>query len=186
MFQESGTAFPVRTGDPQIHNFCEDIEKQGISCKPTKSKGLSDQQVINSLQTETSRRKSGNIISRAMAPRHKRMSRMLGYSLILGTSEAWQAFGLIAAARLSAGERAALAAVVLATLDHGEATSIAAAVIGAAGDPLPAFLGGMHDARNWSQWASAEELKAYALAAFEAMAPADQARFFHYIGSVAI
>lgn len=133
-----------------------------------------------------SNRKSGNIIAHVMSPRHKRMSRMLGYSLLLGTPEAWQAFGLVAAVRLSADERTALAAVCLATLSPDVATSISAAVIGAAGDPLPPFLGDMADARDWASWASRSELKAYALAAFEAMAPADKAGFYRHIGTVEV
>lgn len=134
----------------------------------------------------SSNRKSGNIIARVMKPQHKQMSRMLGYSLLLGTSEAWQGFGLLAAVRLTEQERAYAAAVLLATLDLDIVEEIAATAVGAAGDPLPPFLGGMDDARSWALWASRSELKAYSLAAFEAMAPKDQAAFYTHIGTVEV
>lgn len=134
----------------------------------------------------SSNRKSGNIIARAMAPRHKQMSRLLGYSLLLGTSEAWQSFGLISATRLTVQERAFMVAVLLATLDPESVADIAATAVGAAGDPSPPFLGGMEDARSWASWASPSELKAYALACFEAMTPKDQAAFYSHIGTVEV
>ena len=121
-----------------------------------------------------------------MAPQHKQMSRLLGYSLLLGTSEAWQSFGLMAAIRLTTQERAFMAAVLLATLDLDTVEDIAATAVDAVGGPLPPFLGGMEDARSWASWASRSELKAYALACFEAMAPKDQAAFYSHIGTVEV
>lgn len=134
----------------------------------------------------SSNRKSGNIIARVMAPQHKQMSRLLGYSLLLGTSEAWQSFGYVAAVRLTTHERAFMAAVLLATLDLDMVEDIAATAVGAAGDPLPPFLGGMADARAWAEWASPAEIKAYGLACFEAMAPKDQAGFYRHISTVEV
>lgn len=112
------------------------------------------------------------------------MARMLGYCLLLGDAEAWQGFGLVAAVRLNAQERAFMAAVLLATLDLDTVADISATAIGCAGDPLPPFLGGMEDARSWASWASPRELKAYALACFEAMPPKDQAAFFRHISNI--
>ncbi len=50
-----------------------------------------------------------------------------------------------------------------------------------AGVPLPPFLNAMDDARWWAGLASRGERKAYCLAAFEAMPPADQAAFLHHV-----
>ncbi len=42
----------------------------------------------------------------------------------------------------------------------------------------------MRAARSWAEAASVDELKAYALAAFEAMTPQDQAKFWFHISEV--
>ena len=109
------------------------------------------------------------------------MSRMLGYCLTLGTADAWSGFSDVAAVRLSAAERAALAFSTLNSLEPIHAESAAAASIGLAGAPLPPLLGGMDEARSWASYASRSELKAYALASFEAMSATDQAAFFKHI-----
>lgn len=133
-----------------------------------------------------SSKRADGILSKYMKPEHKRMSRMLGYCLTLDTPEAWAGFRFVSQVRLTEGERAMLAYFALTSLapDHVEMT--AAAVIGAAGDPLPPFLGGMEDARFWASWASPNELKAYALACFEAMEPKDQAAFYRHIGAMEV
>ncbi len=49
------------------------------------------------------------------------------------------------------------------------------------GDPLPPFIGIMASARDWAAWACRTELKAYALACYEAMSGHDQAAFLGHI-----
>lgn len=109
------------------------------------------------------------------------MSRMLGYCLTLGTADAWSDFSFVAAVRLSETERAALAFAALNSLDLDQAEATAVASIGCAGAPLPPFLGGMDEARFWASYASRSELKAYALASFEAMSAKDRAAFCRHI-----
>lgn len=121
-----------------------------------------------------------------MKPEHKRMSRMLGYCLTLGTADAWSGFSFVAAVRLSETERAALAFSALNSLELDHAEMTAAASIGTAGAPLPPFLGGMDEARFWASYASRSELKAYALASFEAMSAKDQAAFFRHISEMEV
>ncbi len=87
------------------------------------------------------------------------MSRMLGYCLTLPTAEAWSDFATVAVAQLTPPERAALAFAALNSLSPDDAEMTAAASIGSAGAPLPAFLGGMDDARFWASCASRSELK---------------------------
>ena len=128
-----------------------------------------------------SNRKRPPSFSDFAAPAHKGMSRTLGYCLTLGTPDAWCSFAQIAAARLTVGERGAIAAAALRSLPAELVEEIAAAVIGAIGDPLPAFLGGMEDARHWSRFASRTECKAYALAAFEALPRQDREAFRRHI-----
>jgi hypothetical protein len=119
-------------------------------------------------------------------PAHKRMSRVLGYCLTLGDADAWSGFATVAAARLSQAERAALACASLKSLDAAAVETVAAACIRPAETPLPPFLGGMDDARAWASYASRSELKAYALAAFEALSASDQSAFFQHISNVRI
>ena len=125
-------------------------------------------------------------LSKLMKSSHKRMSRMLGFCLTLDTTDAWFAFSAIAEARMTLKERAGLAFASLKSLDPEIREQTAAAALGAAGSPLPAFLGGMEDARFWASLASQTELKAYALASFEAMSPKDQAAFFRHIGTIEV
>ena len=132
------------------------------------------------------KRKGDNLLLRVMQDRHKRMSRMLGYTLHLDEPEAWGGFSTVCRARLTLFERTGLAAAALGSLPASHALDVARASLGAAGDPLPAFLGGMDDARFWASLATPEELKAYALASFEAMTPKDQAAFFRHISTVEV
>ena len=50
-----------------------------------------------------------------------------------------------------------------------------------AGQPVPSFMGIMAEASHWADWASRAELKAYALACFRRMAPADQRAFLDHV-----
>jgi hypothetical protein len=124
--------------------------------------------------------------SKSIKAEHKRMSRMLGYCLTLGTADAWSDFSQVVAARLLEIECASLVFAALQALKPSSAELTAAAAIGAAGAPLPSFLGGMDEARFWASYATRAERKAIALAAFEAMTSADQAAFFQHISEVEV
>ena len=50
-----------------------------------------------------------------------------------------------------------------------------------AGMPIPAFDSVMAEARLWAEWATPAELKAYALASYEAMAARDQSGFLAHV-----
>ena len=50
-----------------------------------------------------------------------------------------------------------------------------------AGHPIPNPYRLMPEAREWASWASTAECKAYALACYEALSPADQAAFLHHV-----
>lgn len=122
-----------------------------------------------------------------MKPEHKRMSRMMGYTLTLGDFDAWEGFSLVAMARMTAEERVSLAWSALRSLDTAEqAEMVAESVLRAAGYPLPTFLSPMDDARWWASLASLNERKAYALAAYEALPPHEQMAFRKHISEVEI
>ncbi|WOI55141.1 hypothetical protein [Palleronia sp. LCG004] len=82
---------------------------------------------------------------------------------------------------LTRRDRIALAFAALSSLDADDAQATAKALIGSAGSPLPPFLAPMDDARFWASVANRWELKAYALASFEAMRPRDQAAFLAHV-----
>ncbi|MCL4068222.1 hypothetical protein M3484_16750 [Pseudomonas sp. GX19020] len=50
-----------------------------------------------------------------------------------------------------------------------------------AGRPVPPLMNAMDEARNWAAMASLFEIKAYALACYNAMPPKDQAAFLVYV-----
>ena len=54
------------------------------------------------------------------------------------------------------------------------------------GHPIPNPYGLMSEAREWASWASTADNKAYALACYEALPPAEQAAFLRHVnGQVA-
>lgn len=50
-----------------------------------------------------------------------------------------------------------------------------------AGTPIPAFGSVMAEASDWASWASTPELKAYTLASYNRMNPADQQAFLGFV-----
>ena len=157
-------------------------ENKNIGC-PTDPNSPSDNKVENPALSNHRKRSS---LSNFMRPAHKRMSRMLGYCLTLGTANAWSDFAQVAAIRLTEIERASLAFAMLRSLSPASAELTAGAALGAAGAPLPPFLGGMDEARVWASWASRAELKTHTLAGFEEMSLADQAAFFQHISELEV
>ena len=61
---------------------------------------------------------------------HKRASRVLGYALTLDDRAGWSAAAVVWAARLTVGERAALALAALSSLDPEEVAFIANLALG--------------------------------------------------------
>ncbi|WP_320176721.1 hypothetical protein [Roseovarius pacificus] len=166
----------------------------GMSCYDVKENAVTSAKVngVNSKSTHGTAHRD-NISSRpnsAMSKwaksAHRKAAKVLGYALTLGTADAWAGFSTVAAARLPETERAALAFAALNSLDLEQAEITAAASIGSRGAPLPTFLGGMDEARTWASFANRHELKAFALAAYEAMSAQDQAAFFRHISEVEI
>ncbi|MBR9763859.1 MAG: hypothetical protein GYB53_10125 [Rhodobacteraceae bacterium] len=114
------------------------------------------------------------------------MSRSLGYALTAADSFAWDSFAKVASLRLAPEERAALAYASLHSLSPYHAELTACAALSPIGEPLPSYLGGMQEARSWSEFAALSELKAYALAAYEALPAREQMAFRKHITEVEI
>lgn len=115
------------------------------------------------------------------ASSHYRMASELLACLTVSSGDAWLEFTQEVQALLLDFERYALAEATLRALPINDAVAVSLEVIGAAGRPMPAALGGMSTARNWAWAATRAELKAYALASFEAMPPDDQAAFLSHV-----
>lgn len=158
-------------------------ENNGIGC-PTGDNRPFDNKAENPV---LSNRKKRSNLGQIMKPEHKRMSRVIGYTLTLGDVDAWAGFTTVARARLTVEERAALAWAALRALDTPEqAELIAETVLTFADYPLPTFLNPMDDARWWASFASLKERKAYALAAYEALSMREQMAFRNHISEVEI
>jgi hypothetical protein len=130
--------------------------------------------------------RSPEIFPDYLAQAHERMAHALALTLNLGEPDDWARFGLAVRVHLTIFERAALAVAALRSLPDDCALDTAAAALGAVGAPLPSFLGRMDEARHWANLASRGELKAYALASFEAMAPKDRAKFLHHVRTLEV
>ncbi|MBT9385636.1 hypothetical protein KM176_17325 [Pseudooceanicola sp. CBS1P-1] len=126
----------------------------------------------------------GSAFGKLIADRHKRATRMLGYALTLGSPDAWQGVITVWAARLDFTELAGVAFAALRALPSDTREAAARAALfdhEEAGMPLSPLGAIMGDARWWASIAARPELKAYALAAFEAMSPQDRAAFLSHI-----
>ena len=114
-------------------------------------------------------------------PAHKKVARVVGYALTLGSADAWANAVAIFAARLTEAERAGLAWAALRSLPPAEAEDVAKALFGGAGQPVPPLFNFMDQAAHWAGWAAPAELDAYCLAAFRAMPQPRQAAFLEYV-----
>lgn len=116
-----------------------------------------------------------------MRPAYQSVATSIGYALTLEHPDAWQGLPVILRARLDERERGMMAYTSLRAMDADNAESVVRAAMGGADGPLPTFLAPMDDARFWASMANRLELKAYVLAAFEAMAQTDQAAFLDHV-----
>ncbi len=119
--------------------------------------------------------------------RHKRAAGMILCSLIMGdeSPETLPGAAFVLRVRLTTKELVGLAFAALRALDPEprEMTFEAAhwGEVSGAGAPMPPWFNVMDDARWWASYASRRERKAYCLAAFEAMPPADQSAFLRHV-----
>ncbi len=143
--------------------------------------GVHSKEKASRLSAEYTAKRGFNAMSKFAKPAHKAVARIVGYALTIGDADGWLDVAAILPARLTDAERAALAYAALRSLTPEQAELVAATLLGSAGDPLPAFLGGMSDARHWASWAAPRELGAYALSAFEAMKPERQRAFLRHV-----
>lgn len=122
------------------------------------------------------------IMRECAKPEHKRAARMLGYALTLGDFDGWAGAVTVLRARLAATERAALAWAALRSLDADDADTVARHYLLGAGMPAPTFDEAKDEAALWAASAAKRELRAYAGAAFKAMARADRTTFLDWAG----
>ncbi len=123
----------------------------------------------------------------AAKPRHRAVAAALAAVLSLDEGEvaAWADLAVILRARLTERERALIANAFLRSLDPEIREGVASIALRGdrpdIGDPLPSFGNVLEDARFWASKASRRELKAYALAAFEALPQRDRRNFIAHV-----
>ena len=88
---------------------------------------------------------------------------------------------------LKRAEAATTLCLAIADCDRQDACEImeAALLDLCAGPPIPPLLSLMDEAGEWADFAVTAELKAYALACFNRLRPADQSAFLAYVGRAA-
>ena len=126
-------------------------------------------------------RKGGSSFGKQIKPEHKRMSRILGYTLTLGDTEAWSGFCLLASARLTVAERAALAFMALKSLNREDARETAEAALAGIGAPITPLFDHFDEAMHWADFAEADQIEAYCMATFNRMSPDRQAEFLRHV-----
>lgn len=149
--------------------------------------GSNSNKIVNDKRaTALPKPRKRSLLSQKLTPAHKGMSRALGMCLHLANQGEWLKFSKSALLRLTRAERKSLAKAALLSLGVSSREEVAAEAMSAAGGPLPTFLGEMDDARFWASMATNTELKAYALAAYEALPVAEQNAFRWHVGSVEV
>ena len=117
--------------------------------------------------------------------RHRRAARVLLDALVVGDEgpSVWHEAAFVLRVRLTMRERASLAFGTLRALEpEPRAMVFAAAHHGAvAGVSWPPLAKTLADARRWAHHAGRRERKAFALASYEALSPADRQAFLSYL-----
>ncbi len=123
-----------------------------------------------------------SILKQHMPDPYKRVARSVGYALLLGHADAWHGLSVIATARLTLKERAAMSWALLRSLPRDNVVDVASAVLpDQTGTPIPPLFNAMDDASHWAANANSEELEAYCLASFNRMAPHRQRAFLDFV-----
>lgn len=114
-----------------------------------------------------------------ISDRYRRAAKVMFHALVLDDSSGWGDAAAVWAARLSEGERAAVALAALQSLPEEAVANITSHVHGA-GYPPPSFIDPLAQAQLWATAASGAELDAYLLAAFLALPKQRQQSFLNY------
>lgn len=125
----------VPTYREQAQNEVETCKrKKGDKPNKNAASGASDHGVKDNKKRDIScgdntPKRRANAMTLYAKDEHKRAAKSLGYVLTAGTSDAWEGFATILKARLTKGERQALAMAALVTLDDDTAYRTASAAL---------------------------------------------------------
>ena len=110
------------------------------------------------------------------ADEHKRVSRMLGFTLTRGDAAAWSDFSWLIHNRLAQKNVAGIAWAALGALSEENAIKVSESTIGGAGYPLaPLFPDEVaEDANWWGDHASITEQRAYTVAGYKRLSARDR------------
>ena len=110
-------------------NLSGNVEAKENAATSAKVNGVKDDKKRDISCADATPKRSANAMSLYAKDRHKRASKSLGYVLTMATPDAWEGFVLILKARLTTGERQALAMAALVTLDDDTAYRTASAAL---------------------------------------------------------
>ena len=129
------------------------------------------------------------ILKKHMPDRYKRVARMVGYCALLHDDELtdaadnWHGLTVVLTARLTMEQRAAMAWAVLRSLTPEQVVAVAETVLpDGTSAPIAPLFNHMDEAAFWADMAEPEELVAYAVAIYNAMAPPKRRAFLDYAG----
>jgi hypothetical protein len=124
-----------------------------------------------------------NTLSKYMPDAYKRVSRMVGYSLVLGNdADNWHGLTVVLTARLTPQERAAMAWAVLRSLTPEQVVAVVETVLpDGSSAPIAPLFNHMDEAAFWADMAEPEALEAYCLASFNAMPAPRKAAFLEFV-----
>lgn len=132
-----------------------------------------------------SRKRRASNAGSLIKDRHKRASRTLGFALTLNDAKAWQGASFVFTKRLHQGELAGLAFASLRALEPANREPVFCLAhwgkTQSTETPPHPSLNPLSDARLWASNASREQVKAFALASFEAMSLRDRVAFLAHI-----
>jgi hypothetical protein len=122
-------------------------------------------------------------LSKYMPDAYKRVSRMIGYTLLLGGDlNNWHNLTVVLTARLTPKERGAMAWAVLRSLTPEQVVTVAETVLPKGSSaPIAPLFNHVDEAAFWADMAEPEELEAYCLASFNAMPAPRKAAFLECV-----
>jgi hypothetical protein len=122
-------------------------------------------------------------LSKYMPDAHKRVARMIGYTLLQGgDADNWHGLTVVLTARLTPQERVAMAWAVLRSLTPEQVVDVAQTVLpDGVGAPIAPLFNHMDEAASWGDMAEPEAHEAYCLVGFNAMPAKRKAAFLDFV-----
>jgi len=112
---------------------------------------------------------------------HRRNSKMLFFALHADSVDIWSDSALVWRARLTDHELAALTYSFLRSMDPDQAALVVEAAFDKPDTPCVPLFSAMDEAAHWADWADYDSVKAFTLAGYNRLSPADQVDFLCHV-----